>query len=301
MRWLLPLRALWAVIYLLTGQPSMATEWTLVDSSVHTTNGAADMPDMLAIAGPWGTVTFPFNRSRTPVDVLDGSQDGSIRLPGLVLSADAHRVLRRPTRSRLPLDALTDITTSGRRITIHRGTRHCVIHLPAGWKIEDMRAERLPRDVAASARAALLLARGSTSDSLLPTRVDLSSCKVKTGQRIRQIGFDALLQGHVGGWWLTSTAENMLLISKDGMHWTDLTLPQATHALLGAHVTPDGQTWIAVSQADIGFRLQAYRWEGPAHGWAQAAMSEAPHTWVDFARLAAEDRLSPQSHEAPQR
>lgn len=279
----------------------MATEWTLGDSSVHTTNGAADTPDMLTIAGPWGTVNLPFNRSRAPVDVLDGSQDGSIRLPGLILSADARRVLRSPARSHRPLDALTDITTSGRRIAIYRGTRYCVLHLPAGWKIEDLRVERLPRDVATSARAVLLLASRPTPGSLLPTKVDLASCRVSVGQPIRQIGFDALIQGHAGAWWLTSSVENTLRISKDGMHWTDLTLPQATHALLGAHVTADGQAWVAVSQADIGFRLQAYRWDEQAQGWTQATMSEVPRTWVDFARLTAEDRLSAQSSEGTQR
>lgn len=92
--------------------------------------------------------------------------------------------------------------------------------------------------------------------------------------------------------WLTSTVENTLLVSTDGMQWTELTLTQATHALLGAHVAPGGQTWVAVSQADIGFRLQAYRWDEQAQGWTQATMSEVPRTWVDFARLAAEDRLS---------
>lgn len=286
------LRALWAGCCLLAGQPSTATEWTLGVSSVHTTNAPGDTPDMLSIVGPWGTVTLPFNRSRTPVDVLDGSQDGSIRLPGVVLSADAHHVLRRLPRSRMPLDALTDLTTSGRRITIHRRRRHCVIDLPTGWAIEHRSAERLPRDVATSARAVLLLARRSTPDSLLPTSVDLASCRVNTGQPLKRIGFDALLQGHAGGWWLTSTVENTLLVSTDGMHWTELTLPQATHALLGAHVTADGQAWVAVSQADIGFRLQAYRWNEPAQGWTQAAMCEVPRSWVDFARLAAEDRLS---------
>jgi len=295
MRRLHPLRALSAAIWLLAGQPSMATEWTLGDSSAHTMSGAPDAPDMLAIAGPWGTVTVPFNRSRTPLDVLNGSQDGSIRLPRLILSADARRVLRRPPRFRLPLDALTDISTSGSRITIYRGTRHCVIHLPAEWKIENQRIERLPRDVATSARAVLLLASKPAPDSLLPTRVDLASCRVHTGEPIKRTGFDALLQGHAGGWWLTSTVENTLLVSKDGMRWTDVTLPQATHALLGAYVTPEGQAWIVVSQADIGFRLQAYRWDEQARSWTQAAMGEVPRTWVDFARLEAEDKISAQS------
>lgn len=196
----------------------------------------------------------------------------------------------------LPLDALTDITTSGRRITIHRGRRHCVIDLPTGWAIEHRNAERLPRDVAASARSVLLLANRPIPESLLPTSVDLASCRVSTGKPLKRIGFDALLQGHAGGWWLTSTVENTLLVSTDGMHWTELTLPQATHALLGAHVTPGGQTWVA-----IGFRLQAYRWHEPAQGWTQAAVSEVPRTWVDFARLTAEDRLSAPSAKGTQR
>lgn len=286
------LHGLWVGACLLAGLPANATEWAVGESAVHTRKGPADGPDTLVISGPWGASTLPFNSSRTPLDVLNGSQDGSIRLPGLVLSADADRVMRRPPRSRLPLDARTDIATSGHRITIHRGLRHCVVDLPAGWAMEDWAAERLPRDVATSTQAALLMPGRSSPVSLLPMRVDLNSCQVSRGRPIKRIGFDVLLQGHAGGWWLTSAVENTLLISTDGIRWKPMPLPQATHALLGAHVAPDGQAWVAVSQSDIGFRLRAYRRDGLTHGWTQATMCEVPRTWVDFARLVAEDRLT---------
>lgn len=77
-------------------------------------------------------------------------------------------------------------------------------------------------------------------------QLDLGRCGVSFH---RDIGNPDLLVelGHSleGGWWMTGSIEQTLLLSRDGHHWRKATLPAGISSLMSAYVANSKEIWLA--------------------------------------------------------
>lgn len=104
--------------------------------------------------------------------------------------------------------------------------------------------------IAASANSILALVTrflgdGQTASYHLHS-IDPKTCKIS---EVARLGDPDLLvelgQSRNGGWWITGSIEQTLLISKDGRTWRNVRLPKGLSSLVSSYVVDSRQIWLA--------------------------------------------------------
>lgn len=83
-------------------------------------------------------------------------------------------------------------------------------------------------------------------------RIDPTSCKSTLAAKLGDP--DLLVElGHSsrGGWWVTGSIEQTLMVSKDGSKWRRIKLPKKLSALSSSYVVNDKQIWLAAILGDM--------------------------------------------------
>jgi hypothetical protein len=118
--------------------------------------------------------------------------------------------------------------------------------------------------------------------------IDTRSCKVTLAARLGNP--DLLVElGHTerGGWWITGSIEQTLLLSKDGQKWRKARLPKGLSSLVSSYVEDDKQIWLAGILGDIDAHpnLLVYSPDGGKH-WISLKkndplLAKVPVGWLE--------------------
>ncbi|WP_374586751.1 hypothetical protein [Pseudoduganella sp.] len=83
-------------------------------------------------------------------------------------------------------------------------------------------------------------------------RIDPATCKSTVAAKLGDP--DLLVElGHSrrGGWWVTGSVEQTLMVSKDGSKWRRVKLPAKLSALSSSYIVDDQQIWLAAILGDM--------------------------------------------------
>lgn len=282
--------------------PTMAAAPDVVrvgPTTIRIQAGVGDESDRVVVESEGATQSAPLNRSRGVEDAVRVDPSGEILLAGVWMKTPGEPWHRAKQGARWLGSGITLMEHQGQTELLW-GRRRCQVRLPKDWSPVDEPRQSNPRWVAVDGdkRVLLLVEARPTQKSTkrLPIRVDLTSCRQEMGEPLDQPGFDARLSGFrsdaVMRYALWSVAEGVLQVSRDGLTWTRLPLPDETHALLSVHAEA-GTLWVAVSDATRDFATAYFRLNGGGDGaWQQTTSEDIPASWWG-ARILRDTRLVP--------
>lgn len=147
-----------------------------------------------------------------------------------------------------------EVISTGAGYELRRGRRECSISYNAlGGPRGRSPAEALREanvKLAATEDKALALVTSFLNDGATANyrvyAIDLRTCKVN---EVANLGDPDLLvelgKSRHGGWWITGSIEQTLMISKNGTMWRTVKLPEGLSSLVSSYVVDDQQIWLA--------------------------------------------------------